>query len=453
MKNKSINYLSLIGMHVGIALLIFILPFFAKVYLLLIFIIGFLYVVKKQNKNNEVLMVSGYIVGAEVLLRATDAAILYEFSKYGIILFIIVGIYYSSFSKNALPYFIYILLLIPSVIIATYVLNATTEERKIISFTLSGPLCLGILSIYTFQRKMLLETLNTILLATALPIVSLTTYLILFNPSVRDVVTGTDSNFDTSGGFGPNQVATVLGLGMFIFMSRVILKSHNKFLILFNFAIVAVITFRGLVTFSRGGILTSIIMIIVLLINVYFLTDYKSKFKLNLLIFFTIIASLGIWGYSVLQTNGLLVNRYENKDAAGRVKESRLSGREDLINSELELFFENPIFGVGVGKSVEIRNSETGIKTASHNEITRLLAEHGTLGIVILIILFLTPVFIYFNNKQNIFMFSFFLFWLLTINHAAMRIAAPAFIYALSLLKIYIKIPETNSQKSDLEYL
>jgi hypothetical protein len=32
---------------------------------------------------------------------------------------------------------------------------------------------------------------------------------------------------------------------------------------------------------------------------------------------------------------------------------------------------------------------------------------------------------------------SFLIFWLLTINHAAMRIAAPAFVYALSLLKVY----------------
>jgi hypothetical protein len=35
-------------------------------------------------------------------------------------------------------------------------------------------------------------------------------YLILYTPSVRDVITGTSSNYETSGGFGPNQVATIL---------------------------------------------------------------------------------------------------------------------------------------------------------------------------------------------------------------------------------------------------
>ena len=34
------------------------------------------------------------------------------------------------------------------------------------------------------------------------------------------------------------------------------------------------------------------------------------------------------------------------------------------------------------------------------------------------------------------FLLCFLLFWLLTINHAAMRLAAPAFVYALSILKV-----------------
>jgi hypothetical protein len=41
-------------------------------------------------------------------------------------------------------------------------------------------------------------------------------------------------------------------------------------------------------------------------------------------------------------------------------------------------------------------------------------------------------------------------FWLLTINHAAMRIAAPAFVYALALLKI--RFPSSSAAPSN-EYL
>jgi hypothetical protein len=42
-------------------------------------------------------------------------------------------------------------------------------------------------------------------------------------------------------------------------------------------------------------------------------------------------------------------------------------------------------FGVG-GKGAEIREDETGVKVLSHDEITRMLAEHGTLGILGLLI-------------------------------------------------------------------
>ena len=65
-----------------------------------------------------------------------------------------------------------------------------------------------------------------------------------------------------------------------------------------------------------------------------------------------------------------------------------------------------------------------------------MIAEHGSLGIVGLLILFLTPLVLYIDNKYNIYLLCFLTFWLLTINHAAMRLAAPAFIYSLSLLKV-----------------
>jgi O-antigen ligase len=105
--------------------------------------------------------------------------------------------------------------------------------------------------------------------------------------------------------------------------------------------------------------------------------------------------------------------------------------------SEMQMFWDNPILGVGVGRNREIREKETGIESASHNEITRMLAEHGFLGLIDLIILLCTPIVLFIINRQNILALSFLVFWLLTINHAAMRLAAPAFVYALSLLKVY----------------
>jgi O-antigen ligase len=107
-----------------------------------------------------------------------------------------------------------------------------------------------------------------------------------------------------------------------------------------------------------------------------------------------------------------------------------------LAGEEIETFFEYPVFGIGVGRNMEKRYERTGVIVVSHNEITRMIAEHGSLGILALLILFFTPLILYLDNKYNIYLLCFLTFWLLTINHAAMRLAAPAFLYSLALLKV-----------------
>ena len=196
-----------------------------------------------------------------------------------------------------------------------------------------------------------------------------------------------------------------------------------------------------MLTFSRGGMVTGFLMIILLLLFLYFKSNYRGRVKLNYIIVFVTLALMATWGYTSFQTGGLIDKRYANQDAKGRVKEDKFTGREEIAVSEIDMFLKNPIFGVGVGKGVELRKSDTGIFVLSHDEITRMLAEHGTLGIIALLILFFTPLVLYLENKFNMFMLCFVLFWLLTINHAAMRTAAPAFVYSLSLLNVQLGSP------------
>lgn len=438
MKKEEILYLYLIAFHAGIGMIVFIAPFWAKLYGYSIVIFGALIIIKRQNKNNEALLAAGYVVGSEVFLRMTGGNPLYEISKYCVMIFLFIGMIYTGFSKNATPYWIFILLLIPSVILSTFVLNHDTDMRKTIAFNISGPVCLGIASIYNFRRKISLETVNSILLSMGLPIITTMIYLIFYAPNIRDIVTGTSSNVETSGGFGPNQVSTILGLGVFIFFSRIILESRTKNMAIINLIIAFVMAYRGLITFSRGGMITGFFMIVLLLFFLYFKSNPRGRVKLNILSVLLAIALLAVWSYSSLQTSGLIEKRYANKDALGRAKKSNFSGREEIAKGEWETFLKNPIFGVGVGKGVEVRAEEKGknLTNISHDEITRMLAEHGTLGIIGLLILFFTPFVLYLENKFNMFLLCFVLFWLLTINHAAMRIAAPAFVYSLSLLNI-----------------
>ena len=68
--------------------------------------------------------------------------------------------------------------------------------------------------------------------------------------------------------------------------------------------------------------------------------------------------------------------------------------------------------------------------------MSRIISEHGSLGVMAFSILLLVPLFFRLKDRSNVLFFSFYLFWFLTINHSSMRIAAPAFIYALSLIHI-----------------
>ncbi|WP_307299176.1 O-antigen ligase [Flavobacterium sp. SORGH_AS_0622] len=280
------------------------------------------------------------------------------------------------------------------------------------------------------------------MVALGLPVVTTTVYLFLYNPSVKDVITGTQSNFETSGGFGPNQVSTILGLGMFVFFTQFILFSKSKRAILLNGFLLVFITYRGIVTFSRGGIITAVGMIVCLLFLLYRNSNARGRGKFILIFVVTALMGLGIWTYSSIQTSGLIEKRYANKDARGREKKDRLGGREEIMDAEIKLFLDDPILGVGAGLSKSRRLEYLKEEAASHNEITRMLSEHGIFGIFGLLILFITPFVLYINNRQHLYFLSCVVFWLLTINHAAMRIAAPAFIYALSLLSVKIKIPE-----------
>jgi len=447
MKNKDKNYFFLILIHVVIGLVIFWKPFLSKYYGILILLIGFFFVFKTKNRNNEVLYASAYIVGAEVFLRMTFGNILYEFGKYGVIIFVILGMLYSGFSKRAMPYWIFLLLLIPGIIIATATLDLGTDIRKTIIFNISGPICLGIASLYTFGRKVTVEELNNILLLLGLPIISCVIYVSLYTPELKTILLGNNSsNPETSGGFGPNQVSTVLGLGMFIFFSRLLFNSQTKILFAINLVIGLVMSYRGLLTFSRGGMITGFLMFIILFLFVYMNSLNKQKLKLNYMIAFFVVILFSIFIFSENMTGGLISKRYSNQDAMGRTKVSKFSGREEIAQNEINAFLDHPFFGIGVAKGLELRLAQTGSTVASHDEITRMLAEHGSLGILGLLILFFTPIILYLDNRQHIFMFCFLTFWLLTINHAAMRTSMPAFVYSLSILKI------TFNEKEDIIY-
>lgn len=429
------NKLLLVIIHIGLGFL-FLNETLAFAFVHIIFIVGLMTILITRNKNNEALLWSIYLITFEVLFRATSALFLHEFVKYAIMAFLLFGIYAEQQKKKVPIIFIaYFFLLAIGILFSD--VPANQSLRKAILFNLSGPISLGVAVIYTYHRIISKKTIIKLLQIATIPLITFITYLFLETPDFKDIVFNTAGNKYTSGGFGPNQVSTILGIGLFTIPVLFILKKRLSGWIIIDLVIFFYIFFRVLITFSRGGLITALLALIFFIITYSFSNKIALISSLKYLVIGAVLG-FGVWVYSTDITGGMLANRYTNRNASGVKKDDITTGRGGLFNTELQYFYDNPVFGIGVGSTKYKRIDSGKAKSATHTEIGRLLSEHGSIGIIILFILLTYPLIHFFrvDGLNRAFLLSFYVFWFLTINHSAMRLAFPGFVYSLTFLTI-----------------
>lgn len=385
------------------------------------------------NKYEECTHLAAYLVGLEVFLRMTRGAPLFETGKYSVIVILAIGAFVGPTRNKLTLSFVFYLLLLMLGIVFTQVPEGESLRRSI-AFNLSGPFMLGICALYFYKRRMDVDTLYDSMYMAVLPIFSMITFMYFRTPDLSEIAFGGVSLGETSGGFGPNQVATIIGFGIFIIGFFIISKKQFTGFVLLDALFLAYFIYRGLLTFSRGGVLTGAIAFGVFAL--LFVRTQRNIAKLFQYVFIGGIFILGIWVYTSNVTGGMLDNRYTGRNASGIKKKDATAGRLDIITTQLESFRDAPIFGIGVGNGKYVRRTKVNKAIASHNELTRLIEEHGLIGLVILVLLFVVPLVHIFksNSFHQAVLIPFLLFWFLTINHSAMRIAFPGFIYGLSMI-------------------
>ena len=440
-------------LHIGIAVVAWI----HRPLMLLYLIAAFLYfswiiISRKQDKLFHVLLAASYFTGAEVYIRMTKAYFFFETGKYAVIWFALLGMIYIGFKRNAIPYMAYLVLLLPGILISYEAIAYDVNFRKTILFNFSGPLCLTVAAVFLYGKTVTFSQMLKILDYMIYPLIATTVYVVLYSPDIREAVTGTASNSAVSGGYGPNQVATVLGLGVFLLLTRLLIPYKNILVQWVMMFFMALMAYRALLTFSRGGVLVSVIICLVFIIVYYFTSGIAVKVKTSMRVLGLVAAGLGIWTFTILQTGGMIENRYTNKDALGREKEDITTGRADLFQTEMNTFMENPFLGVCVGGSKFYFETEMGTELPTHNEISRMLSEHGMFGIFALLTLIFSPILSKLGGRKNIWFWPFLAFWGLTIAHSSMRIAAPAFIYALCLLNIEFDKPNRKIEEPSTNF-
>ena len=177
-----------------------------------------------------------------------------------------------------------------------------------------------------------------------------------------------------------------------LFLFYISKRNVHKLLLALLFTISV---FDILIISSRAAIIGLIfIFTLVLLIEIFKPKDPNFRFKLS-----TVFLPLLI-GLFVLQTS-----LYENSketisiNRISSFNDESVSNRIDYFGSAINLFLENPIFGIGIGnwKLVSVKNlgdkmKQYNIPFHTHNDLLQIASEIGFLGFICFLLIIITPI-------------------------------------------------------------
>ncbi|HWZ85063.1 MAG TPA: O-antigen ligase family protein [Thermoanaerobaculia bacterium] len=371
--------LGFIAVHVPLAVAI---PKHSRLgtfYALAVFGIGLILAVLPR-KSHLVACAGAYITGAAVFWRMRAAPnIPWEFGKYAVIAIFAVALVASVRIRRAGLPVAYLALLLPSVFLT--VSSAPWDDAKeMLSFNMSGPILLALSVLFFSSIRLTPAQMRWVAVSVLAPIVSIATVAaVSLQAALEDpdfAFYGGSSNAATSGGFGPNQVSAILGLGIVAILVYFIAGKMNGVLTGAMLLLTLFLVRQCLITLSRGGVYMSLGAVAAA--SYYLLQDrtYRSKLLIAGGVLAVILAAIVIPRLEAI-TGGVLVSRFENTSG---------TGRDLLIKGDLDSWSASPLLGVGPGMGGAARLKYFNVPTA-HTEYTRMFAEHGLLGFISLILL------------------------------------------------------------------
>lgn len=395
----------------------------ATIHALLVVGIG-VYISLTSHSAKNIAYVVAYLIGAELFWRMTNAGVFWEFGKYASALVIGIGLLRFKKWKNAWLPALYLGCLLVSIPATITWFGWGRDAREAISFNFSGPFLLALSVIFFSQLKMNLQQLKQIAWLISLPIISVFTLAFYSTITAQRIIFTTESNFTTSGGFGPNQVSAVLGLGA-VMMFLILVFEKNRQIRGLALLFFSLFLIQSMLTFSRGGVYNAAICIFFALIHIIRNKRARLRFfilALGLLLFFLYVVLPRLDDF----TNGLFAQRFTD---------TGLTNRGDIALGELMVWRDFPIFGAGPGISKYEAFRYTRILAAAHTEYTRMLSEHGAFGFLALMILGIISIRAYWKAPNWIcktWVVVFLLWPFAEMAHAAMRIAAISVLFGMS---------------------
>jgi hypothetical protein len=376
-------------------------------------------------RPTAVLGVCAYIAGCEVLWRMCGAAIFWEAAKYLMAAVLIIALARRGNARAPAAAVFYFALLLPSALL-TLALLEWTAARQQLSFNLSGPFALALAVAYFSNARLRMEDLRLAAAAVAAPVTAIAAVVALRMAALGEIEFAMDSNFGSSGGFGPNQVSAMLGLGgLFCLLAALFCRPGLVERVL-ALGFCAVLLLQSALTFSRGGVY--IAMASAGAAAVFLFRAGEARSRLLLAAGALSIAAVAGLPDADAWTGGRLIERFTTPD---------LTHRDELLWDDLAIWAANPVFGVGPGRAAEERGVEFG-GAAAHTEFTRALAEHGLFGLASIAILgwmtlrrFSAAV----APEEKALLAALFVWPLLFMAVNSMRIAAPSLLFGLAFVR------------------
>ncbi len=393
-----------------------------------VFGIGIYWAMQRKVRLERVALAVGYLVSVEILWRMAQIPVFWEFGKYGSAVIMIIALLRRNRRHIPSLPLIYFGALLPGCVL-TLIQFDLSAAKDTLSFNLSGPFFLFVSCWFFSNIRMNPDQLRHFFEAFIVPLVSVAFVTLFFTISMKDIQFTDESNFATSGGFGPNQVSSMLGLGVFFTVfSLIALRNDRKYKIYFSVAAV-VFAAQSIMTFSRGGIYNAggaLIMVALL----EFGNPLKATRRIVPVAFIVILFFIFVFPVLNNFTGGSLQERFEDTQSTHRA---------EIVESDIDIFLENPVLGVGVGSAYSAREKFLNYKAASHTEFSRLISEHGLFGIIAILSLFAMVVINLRRSRSRLgrsLVLGAAAWSVLFMLNTGMRLAAPSAIFGMTFITI-----------------
>ncbi len=190
-------------------------------------------------------------------------------------------------------------------------------------------------------------------------------------------------------------IPTYLDVGSFISVAFILLLNHkSKFSILLKIVIFYFLIILG----GRGPLLA---LILIVMVNFYLNTNTLSKYVKYIFLFLFAVLLYIYFDLTFIDFDRLNIFQNYGSDTA-------TAERVEYIGKCISSFFENPIFGRGIG-STGIIISGSDIVLYPHNLFIEILAEFGLIGFILFTTVFFFFLYVLFIKKVPLTQLSFIL--------------------------------------------